>query len=122
MVNKGGGSDYDMTLVMGLQLNYIRNELERIIQEFALFAGATVRARHVPGGVALPAAAAPRRAPLREGVQHRQAVQAVLLQAGGAVPEHGGRITLFELTISPESFSIHKYVYKQLMGIELGKR
>lgn len=52
--------------------------------------GAAVRAGDVPGGVALPAAAAPRRAPLREGLQHRQAVQALLLQARRAVPEHGG--------------------------------
>jgi hypothetical protein len=55
-----------------------------------VLAGVTVRASDVPGGVALPAAAAPRRASLREGLQHRQAVQTLLLQTRRAVPEHGG--------------------------------
>lgn len=61
--------------------------------------GVIIRARDVPGGVPLPAAAAPRRASLREGLQHREAVQALLLQAGGAVPEHGGQ-SLPVLTLS----------------------
>lgn len=52
--------------------------------------GAAVRARHLPSDLALPAKTAPRREPIRESVQHHQAVQVELLQASRPVPEHGG--------------------------------
>lgn len=73
-----------------------RNRIN-IYTQFLLLVGAAIRAGHVPGGVSLPAAAAPRRAPLREGFQHREAVQALLLQARRAVPEHGGHYLYYLL-------------------------
>lgn len=72
--------------------------MQAAITLMVLSTGAIIRARHISRGVALPAAAAPRRAPLREGLQHCEAVQAVLLQASGAISEHGGKISQYRYT------------------------
>jgi hypothetical protein len=93
-------------------------ELENSLQQFANIVDADevllFERGHVSRHLALSAQAPPRRAQIREGLQHHQAVQVVVLQAGGSVPEHGGAKLGFR--------GLHRHVHQQHLrhGVHVG--